>query len=170
MHFFPGRAGAQGSLCPVGPLGPPPGVGANGVGGLEYRKNTVVLNRRLKNTCVFALWPLSGCPWESWFYAYLCRFSPVWDVFGKAWRADPMHICVVSACLGCLWQTPGEQFLCIFTSFQFCLRCLVEGLKRWLHAYLWVFVAIYVVLALFGMSLGRHGEQLVCIFAPFQHV
>ena len=41
------------------------------------------------------------------FCRYLRRFSPLWDVFGKAWGAACMHICVVSACLGCLWQRVG---------------------------------------------------------------
>ncbi len=50
---------------------PPPGVGLQGGGGLECRKNTVLLKRRLKNTCVFALRLLLGVLWESMFYAYL---------------------------------------------------------------------------------------------------
>ena len=32
---FPERAPAQGSLCPVGPLGPPPGLGLQGIGGFK---------------------------------------------------------------------------------------------------------------------------------------
>ena len=58
--IFPVRAPAQGSLCPVGPLGPPPGLGLYRVGGLKCRKNAAFLKDRVKNTYVLVLWLLEG--------------------------------------------------------------------------------------------------------------
>ena len=78
--FFPVRAAAQGSPCPGGPLGPTPGLGSKGVGGLKCRKNAAFLKDRVKNTCVFVLWLLEG-------------------VLGGA---DFMHIYSASTHLACL--------------------------------------------------------------------
>ena len=71
LYYFPERAWAQGSLCPVRPLGLPPGVGSDEVGAFKHRKNAAVWSRTFKNTCVLVLWLLEGVLWESRFYAYL---------------------------------------------------------------------------------------------------
>ncbi len=94
---------------------PPPGVGPRRGGGFFCRKNTVFLKRRLKNTCVLALWPLKGvlsygrfyayvrysrllCPlrlpcWKVVFYAYLRYSSPVCLLRMTSRKAFFMHIC-----------------------------------------------------------------------------
>ena len=129
--------------------------------------------------------PSLGCLWEgmgSSLYAYLRRFSMFRTSLAKSWIAHFMHIYVVSVLFEMFERRPGELIVCIFVSFQPCLGCLWKGLESRFYAYLrrfslfrmslantWraVFMHIYVVLALFDMTLGRLGEQLLCIFTSF---
>ncbi len=72
--FFPERAQAQGSLCPVRPLGLLPGGCSLQVGGLFFRKNSVFLSRTHENCGVLPLGLVAGGAWASRFYAYLRCF------------------------------------------------------------------------------------------------
>ena len=91
------RAQALGSLCPGGPLGPLPGVGLKGVGGLKCRKIRCFRHMTLKNTCLLTLWPLLGGAWERRFSLYLRYYPPLWHVLEEAWKSDIMHIYVILA-------------------------------------------------------------------------
>ena len=77
FSLFPERAQAQGSLCPVRPLGLIPGVCSLQVGGFFCRKNAVFLSRTLKNCRVLLLGLVARGAWASRFYAYLRCLSPV---------------------------------------------------------------------------------------------
>ena len=66
-EYFPERASAQGSLCPVRPLGLLPGVCSLQVGGFFCRKNAVFLSRTLKNCGVLPLGLVAGGAWASRF-------------------------------------------------------------------------------------------------------
>jgi len=122
---------------------PPPGVGPRRGGGFFCRKNTVFLKRRLKNTCVLALWPLSRCPWESRFRRYLRHSRPLWLSLGKAWRVDLDAIYVIPALFGHL----GKGLESRFRRYLRHSRLLWVSLgKTWRVG----FDAIYVIPALFG--------------------
>ena len=95
--MFPERAEAQGSLCPVRPLGLLPGVCSRGVGGFFCRKNAAFLNRTLKNCGVLPLGLVAGGAWASRSYAYLRCFRSLCLAGVTYWRADLMHIYGASA-------------------------------------------------------------------------